>query len=870
MASVAKEYTAAPNNSRAERPPVKLPSIKKRLSAGLLSLWFAAVSLFVYTLHNPSFVWAKSASKILAVHSYHPGNTWQRSVDSSLDKELKKSGLQLEVYHEYIDSLRITHPSQQVYFFNYLKNKYQKTGFDVVVATDNEALYFLLNYRDWLFQKLPVVFSGINDYRPEMLRGQELYTGVAENIDIHETLTVISSLFPETNKVVIYGSRTMTHYANLDLIQRVIRIGNLPYKTDVFDQKRIKEVLASAGKLKRGSVILVISPVQDEVGQLMPLTVSTRMISKASKVPIFSFWDYLLGHGIIGGKLVNGTAQGEAAAQLCVRILKGERIKDLPVVTKSPNRYMFDYLQLKQFKLPLDILPAGATIINEPQSIFLQYRRAILIVTAIFLVLCVIIIVLMGNIWKRKNIESQLRESEEKFRKFSDEASIDGIIVHSNGKILDVSEPFAAMFRYKREELIGMDALETIAPEQREVVKEYIQQRYEKNYESCGLRKDGSKFPIEIRARNLWFQGKVVRTAAVRDISERKQSEERLLKAQSLLMAAIEQSSAGIVIADAPDGTIRIANSAALGIRGQSKLPLTDIPFDRHHQNWQIFNADGSPCKPEEMPLTRAITKGETFQDAELIMRRSDGEDRWVTTNAAPVRNEQGEIISGVAVFVDITERKRGEQEKRTLEAQLRQSQKMEAVGTLAGGIAHDFNNILQAISGYVQLMTLTKNKERFNSGFLAEIDKAAERASELIQNLLTFSRKVEPELRPVNLNHEVVQAAKILERTLPKMIAIETHLAEDLKTVNADANQLSQVFLNMGTNAMDAMPEGGRLTIKTKNRYLDYDYCRKNMGIKPGHYVELEFSDNGHGMDLDTQKSIFDPFFTTKEIGKG
>ena len=223
-----------------------------------------------------------------------------------------------------------------------------------------------------------------------------------------------------------------------------------------------------------------------------------------------------------------------------------------------------------------------------------------------------------------------------------------------------------------------------------------------------------------------------------------------------------------------------------------------------------------------------------------------------------------------LSVVRDITERVRAEEKVKTLRNRLQQSQKMESIGTLAGGIAHDFNNILAAIIGYSELALADAEKGKPMPRHIKSILQAGDRAKDLVNQILTFSRKMEPELKPVDLNQVVKQAKGMLERTIPRMIEIKHQLADDLWLTNADASQLSQVLMNLGTNAKDAMPDGGQWIIETRNMILHQGYCARHVDVSPGKYVLLTVTDTGHGMDNETREQIFDPFFTKKEVGKG
>ena len=260
--------------------------------------------------------------------------------------------------------------------------------------------------------------------------------------------------------------------------------------------------------------------------------------------------------------------------------------------------------------------------------------------------------------------------------------------------------------------------------------------------------------------------------------------------------------------------------------------------------------------------MEKMLSGEKTPDSVEVKLRTKDKSEFWALVNTK-VFYKDGKPFKAQVVAQDISERKR-------LEEQLIQSQKMEAVGQLAGGIAHDFNNLLTVIKGYGQLSLLDLKESDPLWGNIQEIQKATQRASDLTRQLLAFSRRQILDLKVLNLNSLVKDLNKMLRRIIGEDIELITLLNEDLGRVKVDPGQIEQMILNLAVNARDAMPSGGKLIIETKNVEIDVEYVAAHIGLTPGRYVRLSVSDNGVGMSQEIIEKAFEPFFTTKETGKG
>ncbi|GAM10261.1 blue-light-activated protein [Geobacter sp. OR-1] len=336
-----------------------------------------------------------------------------------------------------------------------------------------------------------------------------------------------------------------------------------------------------------------------------------------------------------------------------------------------------------------------------------------------------------------------------------------------------------------------------------------------------------------------------------RQEQERRSAEEALRFSNNYNRSLIEASIDPLVTI-APDGKITDVNTATEKITGYSRDELIGDDFSEHFTE---------PEKARE-GYQLVFSKGEV-RDYPLQIHHRDGHDTSVLYNASVFRDEYGELKGVFAAARDITEHK-------VLESQLMHAQKMEAIGQLAGGVAHDFNNVLTGIIGFSTLIEMGMAKNDPQRENLNHVLAAADRAADLTRSLLTFSRKQTINPKPVDLNQIISKTEKFLKRIIGEDIELKSSIAQDAMIVNADSGQIEQVLINLATNARDAMPKGGLLSIETDTLEMDAEFVKVHGYGEPGEFAVISISDTGEGMDETTRKKVFEPFFTTKEVGKG
>jgi PAS domain S-box-containing protein len=339
------------------------------------------------------------------------------------------------------------------------------------------------------------------------------------------------------------------------------------------------------------------------------------------------------------------------------------------------------------------------------------------------------------------------------------------------------------------------------------------------------------------------------------DVTERKRMEKALVRSEEKYRDIFENAVEGI-FQTTPDGCYLQVNPALVKMYGyESPEELMTTISDIGHQIY---------VDPEDrLLLQEAIAKQGFVEGFEAQQYQKDGTKIWTSSNARAVLNPHGNIIYFEGTVENITDRKH-------LESQLLQAQKMEAIGTLAGGIAHDFNNILSALIGYGNLLHMKMDEDDPLRIYVERMLVSSEKAVNLTQSLLAFSRKQVIKLQPQTVSTIIRGIEKILQRLLTEDIELKVMTADKDITILADLTQIDQVLLNLATNARDAMPKGGVLLIETEEVQIDHEFTRSHGYGEPGDYALISVTDSGTGMDEMTKQKIFEPFFTTKEVGKG
>jgi PAS domain S-box-containing protein len=624
----------------------------------VLSRLFLICCLAAISSSSPAF--SKDKKQVLVIYTYHQALESIEQTNRGIRSVLRETRQpDLEVHTEYIDARRVSNNADKQYLADFLRQKYRSNPFHLIISSGDAAYNFCREFHNSLFPRVPIVFCGVH-YSQDS-QGQmgldDLMSGVVESIDLPNTLAAALRLQPETSRVIVINDFTNPSLGNRQSLEQALAKFANRVKIEYLENLEMAKVLERVRSLSPGDIILLMSFTRDKSGKVFDPNQSLALIAKESAVPIYSFWDFYLGKGIVGGMLVDHTEHGRIAGERALEILSGKAAPGALKIIEGPNRYMFDFFEMQIHKLKLANLPKDSIVINAPPTSYAINKPLVWTAVSSIASLAVIIAVLMMNIRRRRRAEEAVRESEEKYRTLVNNLNI-GVYrntLEKEGAFLQVNPAMAKIFGYDSpEELMGVNTIDLYQdPEDRKAfLKEVMRQGFVQNRELALRKKDGtpiwcsasSTVQCDSKGEVKWIDG------VMEDISERKNAAEVFQETHQKLWALIQSSPFSISVQD-PEGRVLMWNPASETVFGWTEEEVLgrDMPTI-------------PPDKREEFldNLGRSIA-GRPIKGMEIQRQRKDGSLVDVCLYTAPLYDTKGRATSCMALQVDITEQKKAD-----------------------------------------------------------------------------------------------------------------------------------------------------------------------------------------------------------------
>lgn len=784
----------------------------------------------------PLFAENPGHKQVLVLHSYHLGYVWTSNIHGGLLSILRNANTQVDLRTEYLDWKHYPTQANLDRQYENLKAKYQHQRFDLILATDNKATDFLLEHRQELFPGAPMAFCGYNGFQISLIQNQPGVTGIAENVDGAGTLEIALHLLPDTQRVWVVCDGTETGRAVRQDMERALNQYQGRLQANYLgDGQTTEEVLTQIATAPEQTLILAGPFNQDGSGRFLDLWELADLIrERGLSAPVVHLYEEALGHGVLGGRLMSGWKQGEALGCMAIRILDGVKPEQIPPIQYATVRDVVDYREMEHRGIPASRIPGNCEVLNPPRSYYEQYHRWIMAGLIVSLALTLALSILL---FLHRQEERALRHSEARLKALIQHMPLLACAFDPKNAVIVWNHACEVSTGYSAEEIVHASSPHNFTQDEawRQVLRLARGDARESESVLCHQDKQGQTRIIRwvTESRNYPIQGWAGWVVGI-DVTER-----RLAEAERTRLAQAVSQTVDAVLITSNSGEITYANAAAGQLFSQSPEDL---------QGQDLWSCLGTRGDSEPFQVLRRETQAGRPWRGRLRKEGASGAPQILEAAFSPIQAQESQSPESVVVLRDITS-------QLEMEAQVRRSQRMDSLGSLAGGIAHDFGNLMQAIQLESELLEERLTEFPKHLPHIATIRSTALRGGDLVRHLLSFARSKPVTLGPINL-HEIIEELRLLlKHTLPKQIRINLALDASRPVIEGDASQILQILMNLALNARDAMPQGGTLTLATENR---------------DSHLEVRVRDTGSGMPPEVMARIFEPFFTTKEPGKG
>jgi PAS domain S-box-containing protein len=844
----------------------------------LCSISRASCIALALCLVMPGLLNAAPTTQVFVLHSYSQEYPWtQGQHDGFIQALAEDAQVDAAISTEYLDTKRHTYDeAYSIEMARHLQIKYKGYKPAAIYVTDDNALLFARDHLSRVFPDTPVFFSGVNDYGVQNSLNSSLFTGVFERKEVAPNLEWLLHLDKDANDLIFIGDGSNTYQA----IEHQARNDLIPYRlrATFLAEKRLDRALARLHDLPGNYLFLTtLGGMIDANGQVLPLHDIIKSLVLTNRI-VVSMEDAYIIEGVLGGSVTSGRKQGMNAARLFLAHMHGKPIVDLPPILKSPNALIFDDQALQQFDIPLpEDLRAQAVLLNPRPGFYERHRSLILgsligLAVLLFWVVTGALVILTLKNRELSLARNSAEDANALFNQLAGQSRTVHWEINAEGVFTHVSPVSYALLGYHPEELINKKHFYDLLPEEERdahktsAFKFFAQKEPFHDLHKTLQTKDGQLVWVLTNAVPLLDDHGLLLgyRGSDNDITERKQAGEALRESERKYRDLLERSPVGIFKTNSK-GQVFYVNPEMARIVGANS-PEEAV------ENFQDLSKDlyADPNRRNEfiaLMKDRGIVENFEYEAKGLYDKRI-----WLSMNARAREMFSDGTFLMDGFTTDITARKQAEADKRRLEEQLQRAEKMEALGTLAGGVAHDLNNVLGVVVGFTELLMDDVDSSSPLRRGLENILGGGQKAAAIVQDLLTLARRGVSGRSVLNLNEIIVSNLNSPEvenlSSFHSGVRIRSALEPDLLNIAGSFVHLGKTFFNLVSNAAEAMPESGTVTIKTANQYLDkpiqgYDEIRE------GDYVVLSVSDTGDGIHTDDLNRIFEPFYTKKVMGR-